>query len=157
MGNSLLGVWLAFLATALALQLPSGAPTTTRRSLMAGTAFTAAAGGILPATALDPLSATVLDIKLVNPLDRKTFSGPRGLLPQSDIVMPKGQGVVNTGVLLLREAFDGEAPSEGRLSWLEAHLAPDFEASLAGGTVKQNKEVCRRIHVQNTHVFANTH
>lgn len=118
----------ALFASALGLKLPE--TPSTRRYLVTGAGW-AAVGVALPVTARE----------FLNPLDPKVVGGPRGLLPQSDISVPKGEGVVNTGVLLLREAFDGETPAEGLLSWLEAHLSPDFEASFDGGKVKQNKEV----------------
>eukprot|EP00966_Prymnesium_polylepis_P294355 6797662-Prymnesium_polylepis.1 len=109
------------------LQLPGGL---TRRQLIAGAGLSAAGSSVtLPAAAL------------VNPFDPKNAGGPRGLFKSGDIEVPKGPG--NTGILMLREAFDGATPSEGLLAWLESRLAPDFEASFAGGTVTFNKEVRR--------------
>ena len=107
---------------------PAAAPT--RRQLITGAGL-AAASTALPAGALE----------FVNPLDPRVAGGPRGLFPQSDIPMP--QGGTNTGVLLIREAFDGNTPSEGLLNWLDAHLTADFEASFADGKVLLNKEVRR--------------
>ena len=48
-------------------------------------------------------------------------------------------GKPNAGILLLRECFDGRLPESGLLEWYEKHLAPDFEASFAGGKVKLDK------------------
>jgi len=75
----------------------------------------------------------------LNPFDPKVAGGPRGLFKSSDIEVPRGAGVSNSGVLLLREAFDGQRPPEGLVPWLEAHLAPDFQATFAGGKIVQSK------------------
>lgn len=48
-------------------------------------------------------------------------------------------GKPNTGMLLLREVFDGGLPDGGLLAWYEEHLAPDFSASFAGGKVVLDK------------------
>lgn len=48
-------------------------------------------------------------------------------------------GKPNTGILLLRETFDGRLPEGGLLEWYDQHLAPDFEASFAGGKVTLDK------------------
>ena len=48
-------------------------------------------------------------------------------------------GKPNTGILLLRETFDGAMPREGLLKWYEAHLADDFQAIFNGGKVTLDK------------------
>ena len=108
-------------ATAYALRVP----TPTRRQLLSGAGL-AAASRALPVNAL------------VNPFSLEAAAGPRGLLKSGDIAVPKGPG--NSGILLLREFFDGQTPDQGRQAWLEEHLAADFQASFAGGKVVQSKE-----------------
>ena len=115
----------AFALATVGLNL-SRAPVS-RRQLIAGGLAAAGSSATLPASAL------------VNPFDPKDAGGPRGLFKSGDIEVPKRPG--NTGILMLREAFDGESPSEGLAAWLESHLAPDFEAVFAGSAATFNKEV----------------
>merc|ERR1719291_497469 len=84
-------------------------------------------------------SAVLPAQSLVHPFDPKAAAGPRGLFKSADIDVPKGPGVSNSGILLLREAFDGETPAEGLVEWYERHLAADFEAVFAGGNVRQTR------------------
>ena len=39
----------------------------------------------------------------------------------------------NTGIILLREVFDGGLPASGLVEWYEEHLTEDFQAVFAGG------------------------
>ena len=113
---------LSFLSSAaLALRMP---PSVTRRSALAASGFVATAS-VLPAFAglpFDPIGAY-----------GKIGDGPMGppkLVP----------GKPNTGIILLREAFDGVLPEGGLLEWYEEHLAPDFKASFAGGKVVLDRQ-----------------
>ena len=54
--------------------------------------------------------------------------------------VPKNaMGKPNSGILLLRECFDGGLPADGLLSWYEEHLSADFRASFAAGKVVLDK------------------
>ena len=48
-------------------------------------------------------------------------------------------GKPNSGILLLRECFDGALPQDGLIEWYEEHLSPEFQAFFAGGSVVLSK------------------
>lgn len=102
----------------------------------------ACAGGLVALPSFQAQAANVAqgDFDFQNPFDPRVAGGTRGLIKQTDIVVPKNPDKPNTGIVMLRELFDGEMPSQGMVPWLEAKLAPDFQASFAGGKVIQNKE-----------------
>ena len=115
---------LSLLASApLALRTPP--PVSTRRGALIAASGLAASASVLPAFAglpFDPIGAY-----------GKMGPGPMG---------PPGKinGQPNTGIILLREAFDGALPEEGLLAWYEEHLAADFTASFAGGKVVLDRQ-----------------
>ena len=119
-----LSVMLSLLASApLALRTPP--PVSTRRGALIAASGLAATASILPAFAglpFDPIGAY-----------GKMGPGPMG---------PPGKinGQPNTGIILLREAFDGALPEEGLLAWYEEHLAADFKATFAGGKVVLDRQ-----------------
>jgi len=105
------------MASALRVQ-PSG----TRRQALLGGGLALGAGA-LPATALD-----------IDPI-----AAYSKMVPEVKGPVKTKNGKPNTGVLLLRDCFDGVLPAEGLLAWNEAHLSEDFVAEFAGGAVKLDK------------------
>ena len=109
--------------------------------LRPGAALTRRSIGAASLAAAVPFPAAQA-LEFNNPFDPKVAGGPRGLLKQSDIVVPKNPAKPNTGIVMLRELFDGETPSEGMIPWLDSKLSPDFEASFSSGKVVQSRDVC---------------
>ena len=102
----------------LALRTPQ--PVSTRRDALIAASGLAASASVLPAYAglpFDPIGAY-----------GKIGPGPMG-------PPPRVKGQPNSGILLLREVFDGALPEEGLLAWYEQHLAADFTATFAGKVV----------------------
>ena len=107
----------------LALRTPQ--PVSTRRDALIAAAGLAASASVLPAYAglpFDPIGAY-----------GKIGPGPMG-------PPPRVKGQPNSGILLLREVFDGALPEEVLLAWYEEHLAPDFTATFAGGNVVLDRQ-----------------
>ena len=107
----------------LALRTPQ--PVSTRRDALIAAAGLAASASVLPAYAglpFDPIGAY-----------GKIGPGPMG-------PPPRVKGQPNSGILLLREVFDGALPEEGLLAWYEQHLAADFTATFAGGKVVLDRQ-----------------
>lgn len=106
----------------LALRTPQ--PVRTRRDALIAASGLASAS-VLPAYAglpFDPIGAY-----------GKIGPGPMGPPPRIN-------GQPNSGLLLLREVFDGALPEEGLLAWYEEHLAADFTATFAGGKVVLDRQ-----------------
>ena len=108
----------------LALQLPTGP---TRREVIIGGGLTAvaSAGPANAAPAWDLIGAYNVGGKAGD------GSGP----------VRAAAGKSLSGILLLRECFDGELPPQGLVSWYEEHLADDFQATFENGKVKLDKQV----------------
>ena len=107
----------------LALRTPQ--PVSTRRDALIAASGLAASASVLPAYAglpFDPIGAY-----------GKIGPGPMG-------PPPRVKGQPNSGILLLREVFDGALPEEGLLAWYEEHLAADFTATFAGGKVVLDRQ-----------------
>ena len=109
----------------LALQLPSG-PSTRREALIGGgLAAVASARPANAAPAWDPIGA-------YSSLGGKAGDG------SGPVKAPAGKSL--SGILLLRECFDGALPPQGLVSWYEEHLTDDFVASFEGGKIKLDKQ-----------------
>lgn len=110
---------------------PNGNAVSSRRQVIVGGGLAVAATA-LPAHAklpFDPIGA-------YNNFGPDTSVGAMGGGP----VPPNAfKGRPNSGILLLREAFDGGLPAGGLIEWYDEHLAPDFVAVFNGGAVKLDK------------------
>jgi hypothetical protein len=120
---------LALVTSALALRVP---PSGSRRAILAG------GGAILAGSSpVAPAAAAGLPFGLPDPI------GAYGGGKAGDVNTPVKQGTVggkpNSGILLLRELFDGGTPEEGIVEWYEKYLSSDFKATF--GKIVLNKEV----------------
>lgn len=101
---------------------------TTRRDAVKISAGLAASATIAPAFAglpFDPIGAYSMGAGA----GAAGFSAP----------VPVNLEKPNTGIILLREVFDGGLPASGLVEWYEEHLTEDFQAVFAGGAAKLNK------------------
>ena len=137
---------LSLLASApLALRTPP--PVSTRRGVLIAASGLAASASVLPAFAGLPF----------DPIGAYGKMGPGPIGPPGKI-----NGQPNTGIILLREVFDGALPEEGLLAWYEEHLAADFKATFAGGKVVLDRQASpppprRRTLSPNPHAHPHPH
>jgi len=117
-------------AAALALQIqPHGfadsakQPSSTRRQALH-------VGGL--AVIAGALPSAALDIDPIAAYGKMIPEGPRGPVRSLN-------GKPNTGILLLRDCFDGVLPPGGLVEWYDEHLAANFVAEFDGGAVKLDK------------------
>lgn len=101
-------------------------PSGSRRQAIVG-------GGLAASTAILPASAFSLPDPIGAYGKMMPDNRPTGPVPAN------AYGKPNTGILLLRECFDGGLPAGGLLEWYEEHLASDFVAEFAGGAIKLDK------------------
>ena len=125
---------LCLIATAtLGLRVPPPA-FHTRRAAILGSGLAITAGVVLPANALD----VGLPFSIPDPIGAYNVGGKSGD-PGAGPVKKREDGKPNTGIMLLRETFDGGLPEEGLVAWYETHLADDFTAVFDGGKVTLDK------------------
>ena len=116
----------ALVTAVLALRVPPSVVSTTRRAIIGG--------GLAVTSAALPAAAELL----FDPIGAYNLGGKSG--DGYGQVAANLKGKPNSGILLLRECFDGALPPVGLLEWYEDHLAPDFKASFAGGKVVLDRQ-----------------
>lgn len=121
---------------ALALRVPTNA-FLTRRALVGG-GLAASVGIDAASVGIDAANAIDIDFSKLDPIGAYNIGGKSGDVGGGP-VPANFNGKPNTGILLLRECFDGGLPAGGLVDWYEEHLADDFKASFAGGKVILDK------------------
>ena len=122
-------------AAALGLRFtPNGDAMSSRRSAIFGGGLAALATTLPPAQALD-----FPDLSKLDPIGAYNFGAKSGDVG-GGAVPANLNGKPNSGILLLRECFDGALPAGGLIEWYEEHLSPEFQASFNGGKVVLDKQ-----------------